>query len=98
MRESKVHKGDYRLDSNLDGLLKSFFESEMPNPWPHWKTPKQQSVTLADNPHSPSRSFRSYFALAASIALMIFGFLFVSDKLQNGNPFRGNYDRIGIKP
>jgi hypothetical protein len=91
MKENKV----LRTDQDLDTVLRSYFQAEMTNPWPSWQTPKQHTVTLTPRSTSSAVSMRRYFALAASIALMIFGFLFVSDKLQTSNPLQGNHERIG---
>jgi len=96
MKETKVVHADSRSDQDLDDLLRSYFQKEMARPWPAWQAPKQHLVTLA--PHMPLRagSMSRYLALAASIALMIFGFLFVSDKLLTSNPLQGNHERIGF--
>ena len=72
-------------DKDLDGLLRKFFQSEMPRTWPAWKAPGASVVVPArTDSWSWSNVLSSRFALAASIAVMILGFLFVSDKLQNG--------------
>ncbi|HEV3237214.1 MAG TPA: hypothetical protein VGZ25_09520 [Gemmataceae bacterium] len=94
MKENKV----LRTDQDLDTVLRSYFQAEMINPWPSWQTPKQHTVTLTPRSASSAVSMRRYFALAASIALMIFGFLLVSDKLQNAGPRDPNGAKIGFKP
>ncbi|MFL5240646.1 MAG: hypothetical protein ACJ8FY_00935 [Gemmataceae bacterium] len=84
MKDLIDNRTDFRSDQNLDRILRAFFRAEMPLRWPEWKSP-QQSVIVPARGHFGSTTLRSRFALAASIALMIFGFLFVSDKLQNGD-------------
>jgi hypothetical protein len=98
MKDSKIDQTDLRSNRDLDTVLKSFFRSEMASPWPMWQAPKQHTVVLAPNKTAGSSSMRSYLALAASIALMICSFLFVSDKLHNAGPRDPNGDNIGFKP
>ncbi|MBL8797324.1 MAG: hypothetical protein JNM56_25710 [Planctomycetia bacterium] len=57
-----------RTPDDLDGLLRSFFRSEMPDPWPTMKAPAAETPTLG----WWSRS-RSRLALAASVALLLIG-------------------------
>lgn len=58
---------------DLDGLLRSFFRSEMPDPWPTMTAPAIENPT----PTWWSRS-RSRLALAASVALLLVGSWFLS--------------------
>jgi len=58
---------------DLDGLLRNFFRSEMPNPWPTMTAPAIENPT----PTWWSRS-RSRLALAASVALLLVGSWFLS--------------------
>jgi hypothetical protein len=96
MKETKVLHADSCSDQDLDVLLRSYFQKEMASPWPAWQTPKQQhKVTLASQAPFGAGSTRSYLALAASIALMIFGFLLVSDKLHTSDALQGKHERIG---
>jgi hypothetical protein len=97
MKDVMAGRTDFRSEQNLDSLLRTFYQGEMPHRWPEWKTP-QQSVIVPARSHSWSGILRSRFALAASIALMILGFVFVSDKIQNGNPSDSSFDKIGIRP
>jgi hypothetical protein len=74
----------------LDGLLREFFQSELPCPWPAAPNPPARSL--------PSRPFRppalraaalrrSRLALAASVALLALGALFAAGKVApNNNP------------
>ena len=97
MKDLMAGRTDFRSEQNLDSLLRTFYRGEMPHRWPEWKTP-QQSVIVPARTDSWSGILRSRFALAASIALMILGFVFVSDKTQNGNPLNSNFEKIGIRP
>src|SRR5437868_15348048 len=69
----------------LDRLLSDFFRSEMPAPWPEPKLPDEQpNLTLA--PRTAARGwalFRSRFALAASVALLLGALSLLSGKLQD---------------
>ena len=55
----------------LDGLLRTFFRSEMPDPWPGLKAPIEAKFP----PARPRRwhSIRGKLALAASVALLMVG-------------------------
>jgi hypothetical protein len=57
---------------DLDRALRAFFQAQMPNPWP-----KAPSPAISLRPFRARRSrlalFRSRAALAASVALLIFG-------------------------
>ena len=69
--------------SQLDDLLKSFFRSEMPQPWPSFVEPALGSLVV----HSRSRSlFRSRLALAASVALLLIGSWWLSQRFSAPEP------------
>jgi len=56
----------------LDGLLRKFFKSQLPHPWPAPQVPS--SVTPSQLRPASGRSLtRSRWALAASVALLLFG-------------------------
>lgn len=57
---------------DLDGLLRSFFRSQLPDPWPAPPRPRAEVVPLLTRP-APSRwtLARSRFALAASVAVLV---------------------------
>jgi hypothetical protein len=63
----------------LDGLLRDFFQSEMPCPWPAVRRPV--SYPLAST--SWRRRLRSSLALAASLALLALGLSALSGKFAN---------------
>jgi hypothetical protein len=57
-----------RAEADLDALLRGFFGSELPNPWP--------ALALRPAPSPPrGRLLRSRLALAASVALLFAGTL-----------------------
>jgi hypothetical protein len=62
----------------LDGLLRAYFQAELPDPFPSLEAPAPRAVSLSPRP-APSRwnLFRSRLALAASVALLIAGPLFI---------------------
>jgi hypothetical protein len=77
----------------LDGVLRAYFRAQMPRPWPALVLPQSSPTPL----RPPSREgrpgggrwplFRSRLALAASVALLILGPLFLSGKFQTtGSP------------
>jgi len=67
-----------RLPGDLDHALRDFFRAEMPEPWPRFQAP-QSSQTEAMRSSAPRRFlFRSRFALAASLLLLLLGHLMLS--------------------
>jgi len=56
---------------DLDDLLRAFFRSEMPEPWPAMPVPEEPPALLP----MPARKslFRSRLALAASVAFLLVG-------------------------
>src|SRR6516164_7032775 len=73
--------GDARSpEDEIDGLLRAYFRAEMPHPWPTFQAP----VPLQEA--RPLRRFslmRSRLALAASVALIILGSLFLARMPQD---------------
>jgi hypothetical protein len=75
-------------DDDLDGRLRAFYRAEMPDPWPSWQAPASR-VTLPARPTSRRKGFwGSRLALAASVALLLGGSLFLS----------GAVPALGTKP
>jgi hypothetical protein len=58
---------------DIDGLLRSFFRSEMPDPWPAVTVPEEAPTVLRRPMPAHSSLFRSRLALAASVALLLVG-------------------------
>jgi hypothetical protein len=74
-----------RFADDLDDLLRDFFRSEMPEPWPTPKPPGQSVTRLAPNPSSRWSAIRSRLALAAAVGLLVVAQWFLADKLPIGN-------------
>jgi hypothetical protein len=56
----------------LDGLLRAFMQSQLPQPWPRWQDRQDVGPTI----HRPTTRWelmRSRWALAASVALLLVG-------------------------
>jgi hypothetical protein len=61
---SPVQPGD-----DVDGLLRKFFKSQLPHPWP--APPARASITSSQRRHAIGRSLvRGRWTLAASVALL----------------------------
>src|SRR5262245_15171542 len=86
---------------DLDRLLSDFFRSEMPHPWPELTIPDEQPRTLplpARKPMPRRSSWRSRFALAASIALLLAGGWFLSGKFAGISRSGGTFNRPSATP
>src|SRR5438105_15021813 len=66
-------------EDDLDGLLRAYFQAEMPDPWPSFEAPAPRNGFLPPRRPQPRRFalWRSRLALAASILLLIAGALFL---------------------
>jgi hypothetical protein len=68
----------------LDGLLRAFFQAEIPDPWPSLEAPAPR-IALPVTPDSVRKGFwSSHLALAASVALLLGGSLFLSGSFSGG--------------
>jgi hypothetical protein len=79
-------------EDDLDGLLRAYFQAEMPDPWPSFEAPAPRNGVLPlRRPQQPRRFnlWRSRLALAASILLLIAGalFLFSGSRMNDAAPF-----------
>jgi hypothetical protein len=63
-------------DDEIDGLLRAFFRAELPHRWPAMKAPAPPTVPAPPAPRRPAL-WRSRLALAASVALLALGSLFL---------------------
>jgi hypothetical protein len=72
---SLVQPPPWKPGDDLDGLLRAFFRSQMPHPWPSPRLPRFR--TAADPRSAPSGHSltRSRLVLAASAALLMLGSL-----------------------
>jgi hypothetical protein len=66
-------------EDDLDGLLRAYFQAEMPDPWPSFEAPVPRNGVLPLRRPKASRfaPWRSRLALAASILLLIAAALFL---------------------
>jgi hypothetical protein len=71
------HPGD-----ELDGLLSSWFRTQMPNPWPSLDLPEEAVLPMPRRASHPWASLRSRLALAASVALMLVAPWLLSGRFQ----------------
>jgi hypothetical protein len=76
---------------DVDGLLRAFFQAELPNPWPACPEPPIRTL-LAPPPASRWTLARSRFALAASVGLIVAGLWAL------GGKFTGPGEPSGGKP
>jgi hypothetical protein len=56
---------------NVDGLLRVYFQTEMPHPWPEWREPEAKLSSRIDGVSWG----HGRWAVAASIALLLAGYL-----------------------
>jgi hypothetical protein len=78
---SLVEPPPVRPGDNLDGLLRAFFRSQLPHPWP--SPPRPAPRTVPARPGRPGRAlFRSRLALAATVALLFLGSLLLPGRLS----------------
>jgi len=73
----------------LDGLLRKFFKSQLPHPWPAPQAPS--TVTPSQRRPMSGRSLtRGRWALAASVALLLLGSLLLPSRFtQDANSENG---------
>ncbi len=68
---------------DFDGLLRAFFRGQMPHPWPTPRLPRFRGACV-ERPLSLGRiGNRSRWALAASMALLLLGSLFLSGRFTH---------------
>jgi hypothetical protein len=75
--------GPHELDrspNELDRLMHAFFRAEMPQSWPVLKPPAPAPVRKATAPAASRSLFRSRFALAACLLILLIGQSFLSPK------------------
>ena len=83
-----------QASDDVDGLLRDFFHSALPNPWP---VPPTRAQDVLPFTHSTSwkRRARSVLALAASIALLAVTLALVSGKFGGRPPVGFPHDGPG---
>src|SRR5437868_5960906 len=81
------------LPGDVDGLLRYFLRSEMPEPWPDWKPPVEPMSPQKKNPARWLGLSRSHLALAASLLLMLVGSWSLSGIRTEAVPVFGGTER-----
>jgi hypothetical protein len=81
--------GTGRSGDELDTLLRAFFQSEMPHPWPALPVPETEERSGPVVPLTPAAShpwvpIHSRLALAASVGLLLAGSWFLAEQFQPG--------------
>jgi hypothetical protein len=62
-----------RSGDEVEGLLRQFYQSEMPDPWPPFRWPEEKQPPAAPPRWRGWILFRSRLALAASVSLLVAG-------------------------
>jgi hypothetical protein len=83
--------GKGRSGDELDTLLRAFFQSEMPHPWPVPSLPETEEQARPVVPFTPAASppwapVHSRLALAASVGLLLAGSWFLAGQFQTADP------------
>jgi hypothetical protein len=85
-----------RSGDDLDEVLRAFFRSELPNPWPPLRLPERERSAVPFRSQPRRRWFyNSRFALAASVGLLLIGSAVLSDSLKPANPAPGTGGEVG---
>ena len=72
---------------DLEGLLRAFFRSQMPQTWPSPRLPRTEVVSLRPPTTNRRGLMRSRWALAASVALLLLGSLLLPRRFsQDAKP------------
>jgi hypothetical protein len=92
-----IEPRESRQADDVDGLLREFFQSALPRPWPAFQRPIRGIIPLARST-GWRRRFRSSLALAASVAILALGVGLLpgrfSDRSSSSIPGK---DSIGMK-
>jgi hypothetical protein len=68
---------------DLDGLLRAFFRSQMPQPWPTPRLSFFRAAPAEQQPASGRTLRRSRWALAAAVGLLLLGSLLLPGRLAS---------------
>ncbi len=98
MNDLRLPSDSYTSDC-LEGALRTFFRAEMPDPWPVLRAPELPREPLA----RPWWKRSGRLALAASVVLMLIGYLAVARSFPRSDGVRQNVlepasGTIGQKP
>ena len=69
-----------RSDGNLDQVLGAYFKSELPAEWPALHLPHSARIAAPSATHKSAGAVRSRLALAASVALLLLGQLWLTGR------------------
>jgi hypothetical protein len=89
--------GHDRSANDLDGLLRAFFRAQVPEPWPAPKPPATSSLRGEGALVRRPSLFRSRFALAASLLILLISQLFVSNMFSGYAHFSADRDSGGLE-
>jgi len=89
-----VSSGSHQPGDELDNLLRAYFQAEMPNPWPALEIGTHAALADTEDPAASAEPVvrspflggalaRSRLALAASVALLVSGPLFLGGQFRN---------------
>jgi hypothetical protein len=67
-----------RSPNDLDGVLRAFFQSEMPKPWPELKRPAETTFRLEPSARQRRTLVHSRGVLAASLLVLLIGYGWLS--------------------
>lgn len=81
-----------RPNDEMDDLLHAFFKSEMPAPWPKLNLP----VKMQKSAPKPRTHYQSRFALAASIAILLLGSIWLAGAFKDS--FKANDNGMRMAP
>jgi hypothetical protein len=89
LRSPPTYGGPNRRPEDLDGLLRRFFRSEMPEPWPEAPPVPRARLRPAAAPQKkrvgrPWFRISGRFAVAASVALLVIGYLALAERFPTG--------------
>jgi hypothetical protein len=82
-----------RSPDEVDALLRRYFRSQMPSPWPTLKPPARSRPSLPVTRPARGSQLRSRLALAATLAVFGLGSLFLSDLVRSPGTAPGEAQR-----
>jgi hypothetical protein len=86
-------------EDEVDGLLRNFYQAELPNPWPSLEAPAAKNVILPFRPAAKRfPMLRTRLALAACVAFLVAGPLALSAYLSGTNTNTAATSVPGMEP
>ena len=88
-----IQRGGTQPPDDVDKILRAYFRRQMPDPWPSLEAPVLRRIVATPAAKSTRRwpLLRSRLALAASVALLATGLLFLAEAFQG----RSNHPETG---